>query len=222
MIALAPWQALLDALGWVVAQIYDFIPNYGVTIILLTVTIRPDPAPARDQAGPLDAAHADRAAEDQADPGEVQGEQAASTGRDHEALQGVWGQPLLRVLAGAAAVPDPDRDVLGAAVAAASDPRPHRQRPVRGRVAADPRDAAPRRSQRRGDHHAGADRGARPPGADLGHLLPGHEPALLGRPRRQPRCHARRQESDGAGPRRTPSTAGATSSTGSPTTCSRC
>ena len=29
MIALAPWQALLDALGWVVAQIYDFIPNYG-------------------------------------------------------------------------------------------------------------------------------------------------------------------------------------------------
>jgi YidC/Oxa1 family membrane protein insertase len=40
MIALAPWQALLDALGWVVAQIYDFIPNYGITIILLTVTIR--------------------------------------------------------------------------------------------------------------------------------------------------------------------------------------
>ena len=40
MIALAPWQALLDALGWVVAEIYDFIPNYGVTIILLTVTIR--------------------------------------------------------------------------------------------------------------------------------------------------------------------------------------
>ena len=40
MIALAPWQALLDALGWVVAQIYDFIPNYGVTIILLTIVIR--------------------------------------------------------------------------------------------------------------------------------------------------------------------------------------
>jgi YidC/Oxa1 family membrane protein insertase len=40
MIALAPWQALLDTLGWVVAQIYDFIPNYGVTIILLTVTFR--------------------------------------------------------------------------------------------------------------------------------------------------------------------------------------
>jgi YidC/Oxa1 family membrane protein insertase len=40
MIGLAPWQALLDALGWVVAQIYDFLPNYGVTIILLTVTIR--------------------------------------------------------------------------------------------------------------------------------------------------------------------------------------
>src|SRR5215216_6644311 len=40
MIALAPWQALLNALGWVVAQIYDFIPNYGVTIILLTIVIR--------------------------------------------------------------------------------------------------------------------------------------------------------------------------------------
>src|SRR5678816_2090138 len=40
MIALAPWQALLNALGSVVAQIYDFIPNYGVTIILLTVGIK--------------------------------------------------------------------------------------------------------------------------------------------------------------------------------------
>jgi YidC/Oxa1 family membrane protein insertase len=40
MIALAPWQALLDGLGWVVAQIYDFIPNYGVTIVLLTIVIR--------------------------------------------------------------------------------------------------------------------------------------------------------------------------------------
>src|SRR4249919_138860 len=40
MIALAPWQALLGALGWVVAQIYEFIPNYWVTIILLTIVIR--------------------------------------------------------------------------------------------------------------------------------------------------------------------------------------
>jgi len=40
MIAFAPWQALLDGLGWVVAQIYEFIPNYGVTIILLTIAIR--------------------------------------------------------------------------------------------------------------------------------------------------------------------------------------
>jgi len=40
MIALAPWQALLNALGHVVAFIYDVVPNYGVTIILLTVTIR--------------------------------------------------------------------------------------------------------------------------------------------------------------------------------------
>ena len=35
MIALAPWQALLDGLGWVVAEIYELIPNYGVTIILI-------------------------------------------------------------------------------------------------------------------------------------------------------------------------------------------
>ena len=40
MIALAPWQTLLNSIGWVVAQIYDFIPNYGITIILLTVSIR--------------------------------------------------------------------------------------------------------------------------------------------------------------------------------------
>ena len=40
MIAFAPWQYLLDGLGWVVAQIYEVVPNYGVTIILLTVAIR--------------------------------------------------------------------------------------------------------------------------------------------------------------------------------------
>jgi len=40
VIAFAPWQILLDSLGWVVAQIYSVIPNYGVTIIVLTVLIR--------------------------------------------------------------------------------------------------------------------------------------------------------------------------------------
>jgi YidC/Oxa1 family membrane protein insertase len=40
MIAFAPWQALLNALGWFLAQIYDLVPNYGVSIILLTVVIR--------------------------------------------------------------------------------------------------------------------------------------------------------------------------------------
>ncbi|MBI2237572.1 MAG: YidC/Oxa1 family membrane protein insertase [Actinobacteria bacterium] len=34
------WQGLLDGIGWVVARIYDVIPNYGVTIIALTVLIR--------------------------------------------------------------------------------------------------------------------------------------------------------------------------------------
>jgi YidC/Oxa1 family membrane protein insertase len=40
VIAFAPWQALLDGLGWVVAQIYDVVPSFGVTIIVLTVLIR--------------------------------------------------------------------------------------------------------------------------------------------------------------------------------------
>ena len=40
MIAFAPWQALLDALGWLVAQIYSVVPNFGVTIIVLTILIR--------------------------------------------------------------------------------------------------------------------------------------------------------------------------------------
>jgi YidC/Oxa1 family membrane protein insertase len=40
MIALAPWQSLLDAIGWVLAQIYDLIPNYGLSIIILTIVIR--------------------------------------------------------------------------------------------------------------------------------------------------------------------------------------
>ena len=35
-----PWQVLLDGLGSVLAWIYDFVPNYGVTIILLTILIR--------------------------------------------------------------------------------------------------------------------------------------------------------------------------------------
>ncbi|MEP7033378.1 MAG: YidC/Oxa1 family membrane protein insertase [Actinomycetota bacterium] len=40
MLALGVWQSLLDGIGWVVAKIYDLVPNYGVTIILLTVLIR--------------------------------------------------------------------------------------------------------------------------------------------------------------------------------------
>jgi YidC/Oxa1 family membrane protein insertase len=35
-----PWQWLLDGLGWVLARLYDFIPNYGIAIILLTVLIK--------------------------------------------------------------------------------------------------------------------------------------------------------------------------------------
>lgn len=34
------WQALLDALGSALAVFYDFLPSYGVAIILLTVAVR--------------------------------------------------------------------------------------------------------------------------------------------------------------------------------------
>ena len=34
------FQALLDAIGWVLATIYQFIPNYGVAIIILTLLIK--------------------------------------------------------------------------------------------------------------------------------------------------------------------------------------
>jgi YidC/Oxa1 family membrane protein insertase len=40
VLALAPWQWLLNAFGWVLAGIYNVIPNYGLSIIVLTVLIR--------------------------------------------------------------------------------------------------------------------------------------------------------------------------------------
>ena len=40
MVANVLWQGLLDALGSVLAWIYDIIPNYGIAIIVLTLAIR--------------------------------------------------------------------------------------------------------------------------------------------------------------------------------------
>jgi len=40
LIGLVVWQQLLDGLGWVLARIYDFVPNYGLAIIILTIAIR--------------------------------------------------------------------------------------------------------------------------------------------------------------------------------------
>jgi YidC/Oxa1 family membrane protein insertase len=40
LIALVVWQQLLDGLGWVLAWIYDIVPNYGLAIIILTIAIR--------------------------------------------------------------------------------------------------------------------------------------------------------------------------------------
>ena len=40
MLAFGPFQALLDAIGWVLASIFDLVPNYAVSIIILTLVIR--------------------------------------------------------------------------------------------------------------------------------------------------------------------------------------
>jgi YidC/Oxa1 family membrane protein insertase len=44
LLAAYPWsglfQGLLDGIGWILAKIYDAIPNYGVAIIILTILIR--------------------------------------------------------------------------------------------------------------------------------------------------------------------------------------
>jgi YidC/Oxa1 family membrane protein insertase len=40
LIGLVVWQQLLDGLGWVLARIYDVVPNYGLAIIILTIAIR--------------------------------------------------------------------------------------------------------------------------------------------------------------------------------------
>lgn len=39
-LAFAPWQYLLDGLGWCLAAIYSVVPNYALAIIILTVIIR--------------------------------------------------------------------------------------------------------------------------------------------------------------------------------------
>src|SRR6187455_77746 len=40
MLAIAVWQQLLDGLGWCMAQVYSVVPNYALTIIIVTVIIR--------------------------------------------------------------------------------------------------------------------------------------------------------------------------------------
>jgi len=40
MIAIALWQSLLNGLGWCMSQVYNVIPNYALTIIVVTIVIR--------------------------------------------------------------------------------------------------------------------------------------------------------------------------------------
>jgi YidC/Oxa1 family membrane protein insertase len=37
---IGPFQALLDAIGWLLARLYDFTGNFGIAIILLTIVFR--------------------------------------------------------------------------------------------------------------------------------------------------------------------------------------
>ena len=221
MIALAPWQGLLNALGWVVAQIYDFIPNYGVTIILLTVTIRLILLPL----GIKQVRSMQHMQIVQPKIKQIQAKYKGNKTRQQEEIMklykeygvnpfsGCWPVllqfPILIAMYSVLRWPQhpihvPTDSGLYAAV---SQQIPETLPP------GDPNGDA--------DHDAGADQRPGPAGSDLGHLVPGDEPAVLGRARGQPGRHARRQERDRAEPRRTPSTAGARSWTGSPTTCSR-
>ncbi|MGZ8566537.1 MAG: YidC/Oxa1 family membrane protein insertase [Actinomycetota bacterium] len=40
MLALGVFQALLNGIGWILAWIYDFVGNYGLSIIVLTIVIK--------------------------------------------------------------------------------------------------------------------------------------------------------------------------------------
>jgi YidC/Oxa1 family membrane protein insertase len=40
VLAFAPWQSLLNGLGWCLAEVYSVVPNYAAAIIILTVLIR--------------------------------------------------------------------------------------------------------------------------------------------------------------------------------------
>ena len=40
LLAFAPWQYLLNGLGWCLAQIYSVVPNYAAAIVILTILIR--------------------------------------------------------------------------------------------------------------------------------------------------------------------------------------
>ncbi len=40
MVAIAVWQSLLNGLGWCMAQVYSVVPNYALTIIIVTIIIR--------------------------------------------------------------------------------------------------------------------------------------------------------------------------------------
>ena len=220
MIALAPWQALLDGLGWVVAQIYELIPNYGVTIILLTIVIRLVLLPL----GIKQVRSMQHMQIVQPKIKQIQAKYKGNKQRQQEEIMKLYKEYGVNPFSGCWPVLL-QFPILIAMYSVLRWP----QHPIHvptdsglyAAVSQQIPDAAPGDPNGDADHHAGADRGPRPPGADLGHLLPGHEPALLGRPRRNPDATLAAKSPTGQD-LAYPSTAGATSSTGSPTTCSRC
>ncbi len=138
MIAFAPWQSLLDGLGWVIAQIYSLIPNYGVTIIVLTVVIRLILLPL----GIKQIRSMQHMQLVQPKVKQVQQKYKQNKAKQQEEIMKLYKEygvkPLLRVLAGPAAVPDPYRDVLGPAPSAAPGAHPGREPTPSSDAAADP------------------------------------------------------------------------------------
>ena len=109
---------------WFMRPIFDLllclfhtIGNFGVAIICLTLIVRADHVPDRAEAVPVDGGDAQGPAEDEGDPGALQGRQAAPAAGNPEALPGGEDQSgrglpsdpapdpgLLRALQGAAGV----------------------------------------------------------------------------------------------------------------------
>ena len=126
------FQQLLDALGAVLAFLYDLVPNYGIAIILFTLGIRLLLLPLGIKQVRVDAGHAGLAAEDEAAPAEVQGRPRSDERGADGPVPGARGEPAQRVPAAPGTAAGAVRAVRGAAVPDRDDAHPaQRHRPDR-------------------------------------------------------------------------------------------